>query len=132
MPATSKARTIAGWVILGLVCFAMIASASMKLLGTMPEDVKADMAKSGLSDKLLLIGAGELVSALLLLFPRTTSAGVLLTSSYWGGAICLHMSQGDSYVVPAVLLLMTWLGAALRNPEVVGSFTRGAVGPPAG
>ena len=58
-----------------------------------------------------VIGAGELVSAILLLVPRTASLGVQLTSGFWGGAICLHMSKGEPFVVQSVLLFVTWLGA---------------------
>ena len=34
---------------------------------------------------------------------------------------CFHMSHGDSYFVPAVLLVLTWIGAFLRNSVVLGS-----------
>ena len=58
------------------------------------------------------------VSAILLLIPRTSSLGILLTSSFWGGAICAHMMQGDSYAFVAVLLVLRFSG-----PEVVARFS---------
>jgi hypothetical protein len=69
-----------------------------------------------------VIGAGELVSAILLLVPRTASLGVLLTSGFWGGAICLHLSKGEPFVLQSVLLLLTWVGAYLRVPGTFASF----------
>ena len=68
---------------------------------------------------------GELASAILLLLPRTSSLGLLLTSGFWGGAICLHMShmsQGESFVLQSVFLLITWVGGYLRVPGAFGSF----------
>src|SRR5260370_5733239 len=57
------------------------------------------------------------------LVPRTASLGVLLASGFWGGAICLHMSKGEPFVVQSVLLLLTWLGPYLRVPGVLASFS---------
>jgi hypothetical protein len=82
------------------------------------------MARMGLAGKLTLIGAGELIAALLLLAPFTTPLGVLLTSAFWGGVICIHMSHGEAYIGPSVLLALTWLGAALRNPDPASTFMR--------
>jgi len=70
-----------------------------------------------------VIGAGELASAILLLIPRTSSLGLLLTSGFWGGAICLHMSKGEPFVFQSALLLFTWVGGYLRVPGAFGSFT---------
>jgi hypothetical protein len=69
-----------------------------------------------------VIGAGELVSAILLLVPRTASLGVLMTTGFWGGAICLHLSKGEPFVLQSVLLLLTWVGAYLRVPGTFASF----------
>jgi hypothetical protein len=55
-----------------------------------------------------------MVTAVLLLIPRTWLLGALAASSYWGGAICIHMAHGESFNPPAVLLILTWAGALLR------------------
>ena len=47
---------------------------------------------------------------------------VLLTSGFWGGAICLHLSKGEPFVLQSVLLLLTWVGAYLRVPGTFASF----------
>ena len=113
-------QKIGGWVLHGLVAGVMILAGSMKVLGLFPPD---QVAKLGLSLPIEVIGVGELVSAILLLIPRTSSLGLLLTSGFWGGAICLHMSKGELFVPQSAFLLITWAGGYLRVPGAFGSFT---------
>ena len=120
MKANRNWKTIAGWVLHGLVGGIMILAGSAKVLGLFPPN---EVAKMGLSLPIQVIGAGELASAILLLIPRTSSLGLLLTSAFWGGAICLHMSKGESFVMQSVFLLITWVGGYLRVPGALGSFT---------
>ena len=120
MNASRHWKTIAGWVLHGLVGGSMLLAGSAKVLGLFPPE---QVAKLGLGVPIHVIGAGELVSAVLLLVPRTASLGVLLTSGFWGGAICLHMSKGEPFVLQSVFLLLTWVGAYLRVPGVLASFS---------
>src|SRR6266436_4485252 len=113
-------KTIAGWVLHGLLAGIMILAGSAKILGFFPAEM---VEKMGLSLQIGVIGAGELVSAILLLVPRTSSLGLLLTSAFWGGAICLHMSKGEPFVLQSALLLFTWVGGYLRVPGAFCSFT---------
>ncbi len=120
MAQQRKGRRIAAWSLTGLITFVFVASAVAKL-------AKADAVvqmfdKWGLSNQVLLIGVGELVSAVLFLIPRTTSLGLLLLSAYLGGAIVTHMQNGESYFGPAVLLLLVWVAGYLRHPELLQSF----------
>ena len=119
MKASRNWKTTAGWVLHGLVGGIMLLAGSAKVLGLFPPE---QVEKLGLGVPIQVIGAGELASAILLLIPRTASLGVLLTSGFWGGAICLHMSKGDYFVLQSVLLLLTWLGAYLRVPGTFASF----------
>ena len=115
----SKGRRIAAWILTGLITLILVGSAAGKLIGARP---MAEMfEKWGLRDHMLLIGVGELVSALLFLIPLTNSLGVLLLSAYLGGAIVTHMQNGESYFVPAVLLLLVWVAGYLRHPELLQS-----------
>ena len=130
MKAIWNWKTIAGWVLHGLVGGAMLLAGSAKVLGLFPPE---QVEKLGLRVPIQVIGAGELVSAILLLVPRTASLGVLLTSGFWGGAICLHMSKGEPFVLQSVFLLLNWMGAFLRVPGafasfVVSSTTDGTIG----
>ena len=119
MNASRHWKTIAGWVLHGLVGGVMLLAGSAKVLGLFPPE---QVEKLGLGVPIQVIGAGELVSAILLLVPRTASLGVLLTSGFWGGAICLHMSKGEPFVLQSGFLLLIWFGAYLRVPGTFASF----------
>jgi hypothetical protein len=109
---------IAGLVLHILVAGLLIFTGSQKVLGLVPPEA---LAKYGLAEQVRLIGAGALITALLLLIPRTSSLGVLLASAFWGGAICIHMAHGEPYLFQTVLLVLSWAGAYLRNPASPGS-----------
>jgi len=109
----SKTRNIAAWVIAGLLTALYLFSASGKLF-LHPEQ----MEQLKLGDWRIIIGLGEITSALLFLFPKTNKYGTLLLSSYMGGAIIIHMTGGMSIGMPSVVLILVWVVAYLRNPEI--------------
>jgi hypothetical protein len=116
-----------GWLI-GAVLHYLIAgllifSGAMKLAGPTPAEVTEMLTKAGIIDDLQLIAYGEMAAGLVLILPWTASLGVLLVSSFWGGTIVFHMTQNDSYAFQSVLLLVTWIGAFLRMPEMFSSFS---------
>lgn len=111
-----------GWTLHGLIGGLLIFAGSGKVFGFAPAPVVENMTKYGLGDKMVLIGAGELISTILLLIPRTRSLGLLLLSGFWGGVICIHMANGEDFVFPSVLLALTWLGGFLRDPRTLASF----------
>jgi hypothetical protein len=111
----------AGLVVHLLIGGLLIFTGSQKVLGSGPPEA---LVKSGLGEQARLIGAGAVLTALLLMLPRTSSLGILLTSAFWGGAICTHMAHGEPYLVQAALLVLSWAGAYLRNPATLGSFSR--------
>lgn len=110
----TKIRKITGWILTGLLGALFLASASAKFMKL--KDVVEGFAKLGLSDQTTLIATGEALSAILFLIPITHPLGVLLLSSYMGGAILAHMSHGESYVSQSVILLLIWLTGFLRRP----------------
>jgi hypothetical protein len=111
---------IAGLVLHLLIGGLLIFTGSQKVLGSVPPEA---LVKYGLGEQARLIGAGALLTALLLLIPRTSSLGILLTSSFWGGAICIHMAHGEPYLFQALMLVLSWAGAYLRNPASLSSFS---------
>lgn len=123
MTRGKKELKIAGLVIHILIAALLIFAGSGKLLGSPPPEVLEQLKKTGLEGQLKLIGAGELATALLLVIPWTSSLGVLVASGFWGGTIVTHMSMHESYVFQAGMLVLTWLGALLRLPEMFSSFT---------
>ena len=120
MKATRNWKTVGGWVLHGLIAGIMILAGSAKVFGLFPPE---EVAKLGLSLPIQVIGVGELACAILLLIPRTSSLGLLLTCGFWGGATCLHMSKAEPFVIQSVFLLFTWVGGYLRVPGAFGSFT---------
>jgi hypothetical protein len=98
----------------------MIFTGLQKVFGSVPP---AALVSYGLAEQARLIGAGAIFAALLLLIPRTSSPGIWLTSAFWGGAICIHMAHGELYLFQAVMLVLSWAGACLRNPATLGSFS---------
>jgi hypothetical protein len=90
-------------------------------------------------DRLFLIATLELLTAVAFLLPSTRSAGLLLVSAYFGGAIAAHLANhaftgGGPFLtfnanhhflgtLPAtVLLASAWIGVWLRHPEALWSF----------
>jgi hypothetical protein len=110
----------AGLVLHILIGGLMIFTGSQKVLGLGPSEA---LAKYGLDEQMRLIGAGAILAGLLLLIPLTSSLGILLTTSFWGGAICIHMAHGEPYLFQAVMLVLSWAGAYLRNPATLSSFS---------
>ena len=111
---------MAGLVLHVLIGGLLIVTGSQKVLGLVPPET---LALYGLGEQVRLIGAGALVAGLLLLIPRTSPLGIFLTSSFWGGAICIHMAYGEPYLFQAVLLVLSWTGAYLRNSTTPSSFS---------
>jgi hypothetical protein len=120
MNAPKNWGKIAGLVLHVLIGGLLIVTGSQKLLGSAPPE---GLVRLGLGEEVRLIGAGALLTAVLLLIPRTSSLGILLASAFWGGAICIHMAHGEPYLFQAVLLMLSWVGAYLRNPATLGSFS---------
>ncbi|MGZ3337817.1 MAG: DoxX family protein [Isosphaeraceae bacterium] len=89
---------IGGLVLHVLIAALMIFASLGKLTGTAPAEVLESLRKAGLDGQLRLIGAGELITAIMLIVPWTASLGVLLASAFWGGAICTHMGLHTSVV----------------------------------
>src|SRR3984957_8915879 len=119
MRTTRNWKMVGGWVLHGLIAAMMILAVSAKVFGLFPPE---EVAKLGLSLPIQVIGVGELASAILLLIPRTSSLGLLLTSGFWGRAICLHISKAEPFVIQSAFLLVAWVGGYLRVPGAFGSF----------
>jgi hypothetical protein len=109
---------ITGLILHLLIGGLLIATGSQKIFGSVPPEA---LMRYGLGEQTRLIGAGALISALLLLIPRTSSLGILLTSAFWGGAICIHMAHGEPYLFQTGMLVLSWVGAYLRNLVVFDS-----------
>ena len=113
----TKTKKIIGWILSGLSGVMLFASAIDKV-GSSEHAVQ--MAFSfGLSPKsYAVLGIIEAISVVLFLFPRTGILGLLLLSSYLGGAIATHLQHGQDILFPAVFEAIVWIAAVIRFPEV--------------
>jgi hypothetical protein len=128
MKEPKKWAKITGLALHILIAVLMLLAGSVKVLGLIPSDQLADLGPIG--QRIWLIGAGEIITAILLVIPRTSSLGILLASGFWGGTICFHMYRGESYLMQSALLLLTWVGAYLRMPATFSSFWGSPAGSP--
>ena len=120
----SKARNVTGWVVSGLVSLALAASAVDKiLLSAHALEMGASFGLSAQAYRTL--GVVELLSAVLFVIPRTGLLGLLLLSSYLGGAIATHLQHHQDVLFPAVLESLVWIGATLRFSELAQRLVRG-------
>ena len=115
-----KKRQISGKVLVNMGGFMLIASAAAKF-AHVPQVVNqlATMGFDG--DRLTFIAALEVLSAVLFLVPFTRSLGLLLVSSFLGGAIATHLQHGQPIYQPSFMLFLIWLGAWLRHPQILWS-----------
>ncbi len=122
MSQNPKWARITGLVLHILIGGVMVFAGGLKASGKPPAEIVDNLTKIHLINEMTLIGVGELLAGLLLIIPVTMSLGTLVTSGFWGGVICIHMSQHDGYIPAVVFLALTWVGAFLRNPATLASF----------
>jgi hypothetical protein len=116
MNPQNKWLKVTGIVLNVLIAAFILFAGSMKVFFSSPEMIE-QVNKIGLGDRLQLIGWGEIITAILLVLPWTSSLGALMTSGFWGGVICINMAQhkDDLVILGSVLLALTWLGSYLRG-----------------
>lgn len=111
----NKQRQVAGWIL------ALLASI-MPTFGGFGKLYLPQMAETmqgyNLEEWITIIGVAELIEVVLFLIPRTNIYGVLLLSAHMGGAIVLHMSHGESFIMQSIVLILVWLTGIVRNPSV--------------
>ena len=118
-----RARAITGNTFMLVSAIAVPLSETLKFLHV--HAVVHEMASAGFpGSKLMLVATLGSTSAVLFLYPRTRSIGLLLLSSFLGGAICVHVQQGKyaALPAPAILLAFAWIGTYLRHPKLFWSF----------
>ena len=118
-------RRRTGSTLIALLGFALVASAGAKFAQV--PTVVGELRLMGFDgSRLTFIAVLELISALLFLTPRTRAAGLLLVSSFLGGAVATHLQHGQSIAPPSLVLSLVWLGSWLRHPGLLWSFRRPA------
>ena len=123
----SRKRRIAGNIVIALNSLMLIGSAGAKF-ARVPAVVTQLGAMGFEGNRLMLIATLEVICALLFLVPFTRSIGMLLVSSFMGGAIATHVGHGQPFLQPAFFLALLWLGAWLRHPEILWNLSTIALG----
>ena len=112
-----KTKRIIGWVLSGLVGLMLAASAIDKITGS--AHALQMGASFGLSaGTYSFLGIIEILSVALFLYPRTGILGILLLSSYLGGAIATHLQHQQSILFPMAFEVVLWIAAVIRFPEL--------------
>jgi hypothetical protein len=114
----SKASLWASYVLSALPTLFMAMSSVMKLI--QPPMVIQGFAKSGISaDVVTVIGVVELLCVVVYWVPPTAVLGAVLVTGYLGGAIFVHVRQGEiAFFAPLLLGMAAWGGLYLRDARI--------------
>jgi hypothetical protein len=119
--SSAKKRSIAGYVLTGLVAAFLAFDTVMKLLQLAPA-VQGTTELGYPAGTVVVIGAIELVCLVLYLVPRTSVLGALVLTGYLGGAIATHVRVGSPLpthtLFPIYVALMVWGGLYLRESRL--------------
>ncbi|MDP1801101.1 MAG: DoxX family protein [Bacteroidota bacterium] len=113
---TTKTKRIISIVLMIIPSLMLVMSGVMKLTGA--EQVVTGLTKAGLGNFITLIGAIELVSVALFLFPKTYKIGFLLLCSYLGGAMCIELAGGQPPIA-AIFIAIIWISVFLRDKNML-------------
>jgi hypothetical protein len=118
----TKIKSISGWALTGVVLLLLAASAADKMSGSAHS---LEMTRSfGIAPATYrLLGIIELASVILFTIPRTGLLGLLLLSSYLGGAIATHLQHQQNILFPMAIEVLLWIAAVIRFPEMSQRFT---------
>jgi DoxX-like family len=112
----ARIQKIAAWVIAGIAAAMVILSGLFKLSGS-PAVVEG-MTQMGVGPYISYLGIMEITFATLFIFPRTAKLGFLLLTCYFAGAMATDLSHGHTMANSMFVLILVWVAAFLRIPDV--------------
>lgn len=120
MAERTKAKTIALWVVSGVLAALYLMAGGSKLAGV--EMHVKNFARWGWPDGMrVVVGAVEVTSAVLILMPRTAFVGACALMLVMAGATYTHLfratGEGGMAVATLVLLGLAALVAHARRPD---------------
>lgn len=113
----NKVIKITGWTLSTIVLLLLAASAIDKISGS-AHSLEMTHAFGISPATYRLLGIIELCAAVLFMIPRTGVPGLLLLSSYLGGAIATHLQHGQNVLFPAAIEALVWVAAVFRYPPL--------------
>ncbi len=108
----TKTTRIISIVLITLPSLLIAMSGIMKLVSA--EQIVIGLTKAGLGSYIKLFGLIELVSLVLLIYPKTHKIGFLLLCCYLGGAMSIELAGGEPPMA-AFFLVFMWIGEYLKN-----------------
>ncbi len=114
---TSRTKNIIGWSLSGLAGSLLTASAIDKMIPTQ-RAIEVPSILGIAATQYRILGIIEVASVILFLYPRTGILGLLLLSSYLGGAIATHLQHNQDILFPAAFEVIIWISAVIRFPEL--------------
>ncbi|RWY49397.1 DoxX family protein [Mucilaginibacter gilvus] len=116
--STSKAATIAGWIISGLIILFYLFDAIGKIVKE-KHSVDGSVALGWPIEHIPTIGFILLACTILYAIPRTSVLGAVLITGYLGGAMAVMMrTPGQPYLFPLLFGALTWAGIYFRNKKL--------------
>lgn len=118
---SSRATTVIGWTLSGLLIAFMAFDCAIKLIDV--PQVAETMTQMGIPPELgRPVGVIELICLVLYIVPRTSVLGAILLTALFGGAIASHLRLFDpwfSHTLFGVYLgLFAWGGLWFRNARL--------------
>jgi len=118
----TKTRNVIGWILTTLVTLFLLFDSMGKIM-QVEEVLKASGELGYSGGAIFMIGIILLTCTLLYVIPRTSAAGMLLLTAYFGGAVATNVIAGNplfSHVLfPVYFALLAWAGLALRNQRII-------------
>lgn len=115
-----RSAQLAGWVLTLIPAALLFIAAVMNIVR--PDSVVQQTVKMGYSASVMLpLGIVTLVCVMLYLIPRTACLGAILVTGYLGGAVDVHVRNGDplpQILFPVVIGVLAWLALYLREPRL--------------
>ncbi|TAE44781.1 MAG: DoxX family protein [Bacteroidetes bacterium] len=114
----AKTTRIIGWVLAILPSLLMIFSAFGKFTAASNPEMVEAFTKAGFYEVRIPLALFSLAIAALFLYPRTSAVGFVLMSSYFAGIAATELTHGMPMTVGPIGLVLIWISAYLRTPEV--------------
>ncbi len=124
----SKGLNIASWIVQALVAGLFMMMAVPKLMSD-PEIV-ANFARWGMPDKIyLVIGSFEILGAIGLLIPRTSTYAAIGLILIMVGALFTHITHNEMMMalMPLMVMMLLIFVVYVRNPFRKSAVSRGGV-----
>ena len=110
-----KQRQISGWILSIFIGLLLIMSGISKFTS---QEITDAFVRYQLEDWQIIIGIGEIISAVLFILPKTNGFGGLLLSAFFGGTIIVHMIYDEPFFQQVAMLLIVWITVYIRAPFI--------------